>query len=194
MCFLVSGGRQAGLPQHLQDHGLRGLLQVSTLGETAGKRAAAARSELPFDYVVVHRPVLLCLWTDSGIRDVAEDFVFRATDRSAGAVRYPAARIPAESAGDRVPVQRLRKVIESVRNVFVIIRIQTLSRCKVISSVEQKLCENHKRSCCFHGNTGIHEKMSFPWISTGFLPASGSCRTSESCWQRNSDDEYEDLL
>lgn len=38
------------------------------------------------------------------------------------------------------------------------------------------------------------EKMSFPWISTGFPPASESCRTSESCSQRNSEDEDEVLL
>lgn len=38
-CALVSGGRQTCLPQHLQDHGLCGLLQVSPLGETAGKGA-----------------------------------------------------------------------------------------------------------------------------------------------------------
>lgn len=34
---LISGGHQTGLSQHLQDHGLCGLLQVSTVGETAGE-------------------------------------------------------------------------------------------------------------------------------------------------------------
>ena len=33
----ISGGHQTGLPQHLQDHGLCRLLQMSTVGETAGK-------------------------------------------------------------------------------------------------------------------------------------------------------------
>lgn len=33
-----------------------------------------------FDSAVIYHPVLVSLWTDSGIRDGAEDFVFRATD------------------------------------------------------------------------------------------------------------------
>lgn len=34
---VTSGGHQTGLPEHLQDHGLCGLLQVSAVGKTAGE-------------------------------------------------------------------------------------------------------------------------------------------------------------
>lgn len=37
LCVRVSGGCQTGVPEHFPDHGLRGLLQVPPLGETAGK-------------------------------------------------------------------------------------------------------------------------------------------------------------
>lgn len=57
----MSGGHQAGVPQHFQDHGLRGLLQVSTLGETAGTDAPPTRSGLLCDYAVIYRPVLISL-------------------------------------------------------------------------------------------------------------------------------------
>lgn len=135
VCVLVSGGYPAGLPQHLQDHGLRGLLQVSTLGEAAGEHALTTHSERLFGYLVIYRPVLISFWADAGIRDLAEDFVFRATNRSSARVRRPATRVPAESAGDRLPVQRLRKVIETVGNVLINSRTH-------VSFLEQKLCES----------------------------------------------------
>lgn len=58
---LTSGGRQTGLPQHLQDHGLRGLLQVSPVGETAGECSLTIRSAVSQTVYYVWRcAVLLC--------------------------------------------------------------------------------------------------------------------------------------
>lgn len=46
--FFCSGGHQTGLPQHLQDHGLRGLLQMSTVGETAGQHTLTTLTLMMF--------------------------------------------------------------------------------------------------------------------------------------------------
>lgn len=51
---VTPGGPQTGLPQHLQDHGLCGLLQVSAVGETAGEQRRWKRwfSEFGFQAAV----------------------------------------------------------------------------------------------------------------------------------------------
>lgn len=56
----------------------------------------------------------LSLSSDSGIRNITEDFVFRATDWSSACIQRPATQFPAQPAGDRLPAQRLWKVKESV--------------------------------------------------------------------------------
>ncbi|CAG12495.1 unnamed protein product, partial [Tetraodon nigroviridis] len=82
---------------------------VDSGGSCRQARCGHAQPELLLGHVGVHGNRSDLLGTDSGAGDGAEDFVFRKTDRSSAPARRPATRVPAEPAGDRLPVQRLRK-------------------------------------------------------------------------------------
>lgn len=116
-CSALSGGRQTGLPQHLQDHGLRGLLQVSPVGETAGESINSTVCCV-ICACMLSDAVIICIVSlsssDSGIRNIPQDFVLRATDWSSAHVQRAATQFPAQPTGDRLPAQRLREVRQSV--------------------------------------------------------------------------------
>lgn len=118
---VTPGGLQADLPQHLQDHGLRGLLQVSAVGETAGEQRRWTHDFLSFGFqaavsvllafALISISLISPSSPDPGIRNITEDFVFTATDWGFSRVRRPAAtQIPLQPPGDRLAAQCLWKV------------------------------------------------------------------------------------
>lgn len=120
---VTPGGLQTDLPQHLQDHGLCGLLQVSAVGETAGEERRWKHDFLSLDFklqclcciVLAFALISISLISpsspDPGIRNITEDFVFTATDWGSSRVRRPpATQIPVQPAGDCLAAQCLWKV------------------------------------------------------------------------------------
>ncbi|CAF88329.1 unnamed protein product, partial [Tetraodon nigroviridis] len=88
---------------------------VDSGGSCRQARCGYAQPELLLGHVGVHGNRSDLLGTDSGAGDGAEDFVFRKTDRSSAPARRPATRVPAEPAGDRLPVQRFGRISTSIR-------------------------------------------------------------------------------